>query len=438
MISFSTPRKSLVLAATILAISGMIFGGAQNVYGTSLSFSQPYNLSNDLRMAEYPMVANSGSHVYVAWTEVKGGIFFRASSDNGTASSWSPPLYSGGLLLSSGAGKTTYPILQVNGSNVYVAWSQVLKGAEQVMLAYSHNYGESFSKPVQLTSGIGGAVTPVLAGYGSDVYMSYVNSSTQDSYVMASSNGGVNWGNPLLYGTYHEPQLAAWGNNSYAVSDHNLIVSNNNGETWTQITVSPTYGSEPWIAAFGSNVYVVWETKGHTSQIYTTVSNNNGLSWSTPLVISGAFKDAWAPIVSAWGNTAYVAWRTNPGSSSSEEYVTVSQNAGGTWSTPLAIGEAGHDNEWPFNIAVYGNNAFIMWGEQANATLNLWQPMVAYSGNSGLTWTVSNLMSGPDTGISAEADISTGFITAYGSTTFAVWQNATAGALNSQIYFASS
>jgi hypothetical protein len=46
-------------------------------------FSTPVNLSNDTNNAQYPMVANSGQHVYVAWTEASHGVFLRASSDGG-------------------------------------------------------------------------------------------------------------------------------------------------------------------------------------------------------------------------------------------------------------------------------------------------------------------------------------------------------------------
>ncbi len=116
--------------------------------------------------------------------------------------------------------------------------------------------------------------------------------------------------------------------------------------------------------ASGTNVIAAWETKTNASDVYVTTSTNSGKTWTAKFLLSSTVPNSWAPMLGILGNTEYVAWRSNPGSSNSQEYVSVSTNAGVTWSTPTAIGFAGHDNSWPTQVSVSGQYAFIMWYER--------------------------------------------------------------------------
>ena len=177
---------------------------------------------------------------------------------------------------------------------------------------------------------------------------------------------------------------------------------------------------------------------GTTSVVKVEASHNSGVSFTSAFTVSQSITDSWAPQVSVWGNLMYVAWRSNPGSSNSQEYVAVSTNAGNSWSTPIAIGATGRDNQWPFTIAVSGQNTtFIMWSEKVRATTSSpWQTLVSYSSDNGTTWTLlPSLSTTPSSGAQPEMDIATGAISAFSSHGFAVWQN---NATTSQIEFAVS
>jgi hypothetical protein len=225
--------KSLARFSAVSAAALAIIFVLPSVLGTASyagsPFSTPINLSNDTNNAQYPMVANSGQHVYVAWTEESHGVFLRASSDGGAT--WSPP-----IKLSPKGGSANYPVITANGSYVYVAWSQTVSGVGQIYFTSSTDYGATFSTAIDVdTNASASAITPVLAGWGSDITVAWSN--TGPSFVRSSTDGGVTWGPSFNIGAFHEPQLAVSGSNVYFVSDgHGGMaygVSHDSGATWT-------------------------------------------------------------------------------------------------------------------------------------------------------------------------------------------------------------
>jgi len=269
------------------------------------------------------------------------------------------------------------------------------------------------------------------------VYVAYDGNGS--SYVTSSTDAGFAWTTPFEYGSGPEPQLAAWGSNAYAVSDSfsrtttPLYYSNNNGTTWNKATTNGGISAEPWIMASGTNVIAAWETKNTDSDVYVTTSTNSGRTWTPKFLLSSAVPDSWAPMLGIIGNTEYVAWRSNPGSDNSQEYVSVSLDAGSTWSAATAIGFAGHDNSWPTQVSVSGTNAFILWYERTGSTSSSpWQAVVQKSTNTGTKWLSSPLILG---GSLAESDVATAAVSSNGATMFAVWTNTTSSG-NTQVYFA--
>ena len=92
-----------------------------------------------------------------------------------------------------------------------------------------------------------------------------------------SYDNGATW--PFLdIGSFHEPQLAAWGSNAYFVSDAHggmaLGITHNSGATAAISTVSVSE-AEPWITTSGPYVYIAWEQKhtNGTAPIYGMVSD---------------------------------------------------------------------------------------------------------------------------------------------------------------------
>jgi hypothetical protein len=442
-------KKSSVKTVSSLAIVALFVVASFSVFNpfsfavSSPTFSAPINLSNDSGNAQYPNVQNNGSNVYVSWTEASRGIFFRQSSDGG--STWNPPTTSSALKLSSSGGVASYPLMAEYGSNVYVVWSQTPSSSKpaQIYIAVSTNNGASFSaaKLVDADPSIA-QLTPVIAAYGTTVYVAWSQNSA--SFLASSTDSGTTFSASVQYSSQHEPQLAASGSYGYAIADGStILVTSNNGTTWKKVSIKGCCSSEPWIMASGPNVVATWEGKGNNSQISEASSQNYGQTWSKAAVIlSTGVNDSWAPMLGIQGNNAVIAWRTNPGGTLSQEYVTTSGNGGVTWSSPLSIGIPNRDNEWPFTVTLSDDNVYVMWSEKVNAdnSSTAWQTLVDYGSFNGTAWSfsvppTSLTGSNPVFGAQPEQDIATGAISSIGTNAFAVWQN---NATTSQIYFAYS
>jgi len=428
-------QKSLICSISIFAVV-FLFSVPVAVFGAqnSASFSSAINLSNDAYNAQYPMVANSGNNVYVVWTEQSHGIYFRMSSDGGNT--WTPPTSTAATRLSPTGGAAGYPVITANGTNVYVAWSQTVSKLSQIYFTASTNNGAAFSTPIVVdTAATTAAITPVLAGWGSNIYIAW--SAGTHSFERSSNNAGSTWGTVNQLGTGHEPQLAAYGNYAYFISDGvSFAYSSNSGSTWKSVSLKAGAASEPWIAASGPNVYVAWEQKGtnKTAPIYGEVSNNNGVTFSGKRVLSGSVVNSWEPQLAASGNHAYLSFRSLTPPSA---WITSSSNGGATWSTPTELSTSGHSTGWPLDVAVSGSNVFTIYGSATTSGGSVWNAYASYSSNSGSAWSPSpgiNL-SGNAVGVAAPAtDVASASIMANGASGFAAWQSSQTG--SNQIYFA--
>jgi len=431
---------ALTISLIFLNLMPTLFSSAQ-VGAAAPIFAPAYNLSSDSGTARAPNIQSLGSHVYVAWSEGSRGILFRESPDGGAT--WVPPISSSARRISNVGGTSQFPLISDNGSNVYVVWSQTVGTTGlQVFIATSTNYGATFSTAVQITSGIitNGHITPVIASWGANVYVSYLAGTS--TYVVSSANAGVTWSSPFRVGL-REPQLAVSANNVYAVSVGGAARSTNNGLTWSRITISGgCCGSEPWVWASGPNAYIARETKGNQSQVEVVHTSNYGATWTSHFLLSSTLSNSWAPMIWAVGNTAWIATQQNPGGSKSQIWIYTTNNAGSTWSSPFSLsgsGGRGTATSFPFTVSSSdGTNVFVGWSHQASS--GYWVFRVAFSGDGGSTWTAapSINVSGNPAGTQAgnNNDVANGAIAATGTHCYAVWLYVN-GKTN-QIYFASS
>jgi hypothetical protein len=416
--------------------SMMVNGQTQPAFGT------PFDLSQIGVNATNPDIWNVGSHVYVIWNiQNATGLDFRASPDGGAT--WTPPLSSPPLNLAP-KGSAAAPLLSANGSNVYVVWTQNVNGVFQIFEATSINYGQSFNWVTQITySNSTANITPVIASWGNNVYLAW--SAGTYSFVSCSNNSGApgSWTQPYNYANQHEPEIAAWGGQYvYAVSDAGLVVSSDNCNTWRSMSGLHPWGAEAWVAASGPNAYATWESKGNTSVVYYSYSNNYGANWTMPTVLTSTFNNAWSPMLGAYNNSAWIAIHTNPGSAKSQVYIYTSNNAGATWSSPIALSQnprLGSDTGFPFTVTSSdGQNVFVAWPQQVS--LGTWQFFASYSPNGGLSWTQlpgTDVSQNPvGTQASNNNDVANGAIASFGANCYAVWQYVV-GSTN-QVYFAST
>jgi hypothetical protein len=460
------------LVAVVLLLSTMFLTSASAATPT---FGAAINLSHDSGSAKEPAVSNNGQNVYVAWTEGSGGIKFRASSNGGVT--WTPPTSSAATTISTGSGCTgsaAFPVMFTqfqNSTDVAIAWSQ----GGQICAAVSANNGGTFAKAHLSISPSSGGITPAIAANGSDIYVTwyqaspscpvtiYVPAGNSCIWVATSTNNGTSWGKPVELNPAGngEPQIVASGSNVYVTSDGIYFdASNNTGSTWqapvnlynqSSLTTpcSPLcYGREPWVAAIGTNVYVIWEssnpmqTKGTTTDYrdYGRMSADGGKTWSPPLsnpypqLMTGGIKNDWEPENAAFGTNAILTFHdlTNNGI-----YMSSTINSGTTWSTPALVSATGRTSSFAHVFTSDGVNDFVMWGQKISSSSSVWNAYVSYSGNSGSTWSSPIDISKNAAGVAAgNQDVTLFALSSNGVHCYAAWTYTNGG--TSQVYFASS
>jgi hypothetical protein len=206
-----------------------------------------------------------------------------------------------------------------SGSDVYVTWAD--STLSQIYVASSPNNGSSWT--VQLIDpGQSTAVSPLIASTGQYVYVVWTLGKTLKSVDFSvSSNYGNSFSAPrniasyggTTYGTGQEADLAISGSNVYVIWDSvYFTASSNHGSTWLQPKALGSGGREPLVAAAGNHVYATWTQRPPSSkayQIYFDNSSNNGTSWSATQIITKGLGKAEEPQVAASGSNVYIMYR---------------------------------------------------------------------------------------------------------------------------------
>ena len=258
------------------------------------TWKAPQRLTKDTLIFKNPDIAVSGSTIYVVWSDCTSWkfeieIYFLKSTDGGTT--WLSP-----KRLTKNSGDSYDPKIAVDGSNLYVVWSDNTPGNGEIYFMRSINGGASWKAPQRLTNdkGSSGSGAPEIIAEGSNLYLVYNNENSSDGlevYFLKSVDGGKTWRaaqrltNQQGRSTY--PRIAVHEQNLYVVWleggdlswDMFFLGSTNGGTTWEESPRNLTnfHGilHPPSIAVEGSNLYVVWQdiTPGNY-EIYFMRSTN--------------------------------------------------------------------------------------------------------------------------------------------------------------------
>jgi subtilase family serine protease len=376
--------KSFIASVISIFLILSVFGNAE----AQLTFSSPINISQSpgttsalFNKVDYA-VKSMGSFIYAAWAEnvsPGGGIYFSRSTNEGAT--WSMPIN-----VSTTPQSLTYLRMAVTGSNVYLMWSNGI--VNDYFFAYSHDNGQTFSSPVNLSNGTVnnncGACFPLpeMAANATGVYVIW----TSDAYngvikFIRSIDGGVTFSTPAILphvsGTIASLGIAANGQELHIVVDAvdfqlDYIRSLDGGATFepTRNLYFHVYLFNPQIRVSGTNVYMSFN---QTPPVYVGAneiaflrSTDNGQTFSAPTVISGSLQTCSQdnPFV-VDGMDIYEGWinwdQTNPDGTCARRVLAHSSNGGATWSTPIGLPSIGVAGNTGMDLVAMDSSVYVVW-----------------------------------------------------------------------------
>jgi hypothetical protein len=111
----------------------------------------------------------------------------------------------------------------------------------------------------------------------------------------------------------------------------------------------------------GNNIYIVWFSQSDNRDIFFSVSHDNGQTFSEPINISNNAVYPWKPHMIVSGNSVYITWINESQSGDNRDiFFSVSNDNGQTFSEPINISNNGL-SFYPLELIVTNNSVYIAW-----------------------------------------------------------------------------
>jgi len=324
--------------------------------------------SNDTRLsftggAEYPTIAASGNIVHTAWRNMSSttdhfDLTYCRSLDGGIT--WEPEknltCYTAGTHLAE------EPRIAVNGSDVFVVFTDDRSGMREIYFMNSSNNGVTWSQERNLSNlDLMYSAHPDIAVWNDNIYVVWEDDRGQRAEVWFrnSSDGGATWGQEMNLTADDDrsstsPSIDIWEDNVHvAFNDYRNLrwevyykKSLDGGEGW--IYEKPLSKIDGWnsgitagrncIAVNGSTLHIVWRDANSTStqEVFYRVSQDNGENWEPERFLStdDGYWSA-APNIAAKNDRVQVTWTDlrdqYPYSNAGEIYGNCSVDSGQSW-----------------------------------------------------------------------------------------------------------
>ncbi|TRZ71202.1 MAG: T9SS C-terminal target domain-containing protein [Bacteroidetes bacterium] len=285
-----------------------------------LTWEQDTRLTNDDSTSIFPSIAVSGSLVLIAWDDDRDGtneIYSKRSIDGGN--SWEAD-----TRLTYTAVNSQRPSIAISGLVVHVVWHDLRDGIWAIYYKQSDNGGVSWGDDTRLTYYSSFSVSPSIAVSGSVVHIAWrdYRDDNDEIYYKRSTDGGLNWGEETRLtnnsAAQDRPSISTSGSAVYIVwrdfrdGNHQIYYkrSPDGGLTWeadTRLTNSYDNAQSPSIAAFGSDVHVVWyDDRDINEEIFYKQSEDEGLTWGADTRLT--FGDSQDPTIAVSGPVVHVVW----------------------------------------------------------------------------------------------------------------------------------
>src|SRR5918994_1739236 len=405
----NSDSKLLTLSHLVLVFVGITssFIASADIVPPPSADAQPSSISSSQNLSSNPgnstdaQIAVYQNNVYVVWSDATtgtGDIYFKRSVDNGTSFGATENLSINSTELSSG------PQISAVGGNVYLAWTEPMKGSNEIFFRYSNDSGVSFRGVRELSNTLSvegeSALFPRISAIGSNVYVVWQDkvSGNYEILLRESNDGGSRF------------------------SGIKNLSRNNTGDS-----------TSPRIVSSVNNVYVAWtDHEPGKNEIYLRASSDNAATFGGIKNVSWSDGDSYDPKIAVAGNSSvYVLWEDSSFRGFTFDLVFRARyNAADTFQNKVIIGRYVGEIADHGQIAVIGNNIFIIWSEAPRYSYPpTYKIFLEASRDNGKSFDDAvNLSTGQGSSIEPEIAVSE-----INRTVFVVWSEVTGG--NSEIHF---
>ena len=179
-------------------------------------------------------------------------------------------------------------------------------------------------------------------------------------------------------------QVAAWDSNVYVVwqdsipsqrgnYDIFIMKSADEGTEFGQplnLSNNSGFSEHPQIAAYQDSVYVVWadNTSGSKDVFFTASNDNNGTAFGRALNLSDSPLDSFNQEVAAYGSDVYAVW-LEEGEDGYAVMFSASADGGLTFGEAIMVSDLANEETYP-KVAAHEGGAYVAWnmidGEREN------------------------------------------------------------------------
>lgn len=319
------------------------------------TWSSPTTISSVGTSSLNPRILSTGPGSFVAvWNQYDGTtnqVVFAKTTNSGQT--WTTP-----VRISTAGQNTRVADIAFDGQNsLAVVWTRQLSGFTYTVSASgSSDLGNTWATQQDLNSTSPGSIEPQIASNGTGLFVALWHRTSSPVVVESSvtTNSGSTWASPVtasvgsisstfpqLVGVSGNKIVATWLQNISSITVVSSSVSTNNGASWsTPVTMSnpSSNATEAQLlrTPAGTLVSVWYQDLGSGNQIFSSRSTDEGLNWSTPTAVSSP-NDAYNPrIASDSASNVTVAWWSGQGASSTI-FVSSSNDAAQSWAPATAI-----------------------------------------------------------------------------------------------------
>jgi len=316
----------------------------------SLSFSQinaeqgePVNVSKSNGKSDLAQLSLLNNNIYVVWRDNSTGnddIYFAKSFDNGLG-------FDDLVNLSNNPGTSAFPRMALVEDNVYATWYDYTPGQSDIFFAKSADNKDSF-RTINLSDNGGVSYNPWVAASENNVYVVWNDETPQLKNLKITKPENVD----IALGTL----------------DILLATSHDGGFTFevSNLSESDENSLNPRIAVNENSVYVAWtEITKNSDEIFFAVSSDNDNSFSDPINVSrtsGVSRDA---AIEVSGNYVYIIWQESV-SGRGEIFFTKSENNGISFTDPIIISNGGAaELARDTQMVVLDDNVYVVWFDRS-------------------------------------------------------------------------